>query len=261
MKLKHIALAAMLAATGVANAAIDDGAGGNGELFFSIWDDNGSYTRDLNLTIDAFQAEIAAVGDINLSFVNDATFTSYLAGVADTSLLKWNILATDQSGARRIIQTYGQSVDLTSPDYFVQNDNTRTNALNAGLFALQVNEAAAGADSVAVGSSSGAWAGNPDTFGQNIATFNPFDNSGTIANSSYASGLNLTRVDAKATGIAGSLYTQYLDSDNAVRAYFDGNALNIAAVTAVPEPESYAMLLAGLGLMGAIARRRSSNKA
>jgi hypothetical protein len=33
-------------------------------------------------------------------------------------------------------------------------------------------------------------------------------------------------------------------------------------VTPVPEPESYAMLLAGLGLMGAIARRRSTkNKA
>jgi hypothetical protein len=30
------------------------------------------------------------------------------------------------------------------------------------------------------------------------------------------------------------------------------------SVTPVPEPESYAMLLAGLGLMGAIARRRSN---
>jgi len=30
-------------------------------------------------------------------------------------------------------------------------------------------------------------------------------------------------------------------------------------VTAVPEPESYAMLLAGLGLMGAIARRRNKS--
>jgi hypothetical protein len=30
----------------------------------------------------------------------------------------------------------------------------------------------------------------------------------------------------------------------------------LSAVTAVPEPETYAMLLAGLGLMGAVARRR-----
>ncbi len=29
-------------------------------------------------------------------------------------------------------------------------------------------------------------------------------------------------------------------------------------VTAVPEPETYAMLLAGLGLVGAIARRRKT---
>jgi hypothetical protein len=33
--------------------------------------------------------------------------------------------------------------------------------------------------------------------------------------------------------------------------------INNATVTAVPEPESYAMLLAGLGLMGAIARRKA----
>ena len=45
--------------------------------------------------------------------------------------------------------------------------------------------------------------------------------------------------------------------------YFDSNKGDnsgsiLATVTAVPEPETYAMLLAGLGLMGAIARRRKA---
>lgn len=37
-------------------------------------------------------------------------------------------------------------------------------------------------------------------------------------------------------------------------------SLNATPVTPVPEPETYAMLLAGLGLMGAIARRRNTRK-
>lgn len=36
-----------------------------------------------------------------------------------------------------------------------------------------------------------------------------------------------------------------------------GGSLDNVSVTAVPEPESYAMLLAGLGVMGAVARRRA----
>jgi len=39
-----------------------------------------------------------------------------------------------------------------------------------------------------------------------------------------------------------------------------GVVLDNVSVTVVPEPESYAMLLAGLGLMGAIARRRTARE-
>ena len=40
-----------------------------------------------------------------------------------------------------------------------------------------------------------------------------------------------------------------------------GGSLDNVSVTAVPEPESYAMMLAGLALMGTIARRRKSKHA
>lgn len=43
----------------------------------------------------------------------------------------------------------------------------------------------------------------------------------------------------------------YLDIDS-------GNSLYVTSITAVPEPEAYAMMLAGLGLVGMIARRRKS---
>jgi hypothetical protein len=39
-----------------------------------------------------------------------------------------------------------------------------------------------------------------------------------------------------------------------------GGSLDNVSVTAVPEPDSYALMLAGLGLMAAIARRRSKRK-
>jgi hypothetical protein len=38
-----------------------------------------------------------------------------------------------------------------------------------------------------------------------------------------------------------------------------GGSLDNVSVTAVPEPETYALLLAGLGLMGTIARRRKNS--
>jgi hypothetical protein len=41
----------------------------------------------------------------------------------------------------------------------------------------------------------------------------------------------------------------------------DGGIYSGAIAAAIPEPETYAMLLAGLGLMGAVVRRRSNRKA
>jgi hypothetical protein len=89
---------------------------------------------------------------------------------------------------------------------------------------------------------------------------------GTVANNSYATGLGFLRVDGLAFGSANSTYTPFVQNGVAVAAWLDTSATATAntfnlAVAAVPEPETYAMLLAGLGLMGAIARRRNKKSA
>ena len=43
--------------------------------------------------------------------------------------------------------------------------------------------------------------------------------------------------------------------------FFTLDDLTVNSVSAVPEPETYAMLLAGLGVMGAVARRRKAKQA
>ena len=99
-------------------------------------------------------------------------------------------------------------------------------------------------------------------------TFNPF--TFTLQAVTFSSGTvgSLTDLDVSAAGFS---FQNVAAGDYLVKASgtLSGGATlpNVAfisanyTVTAVPEPESYAMLLAGLGLMGAIARRRNNKAA
>jgi hypothetical protein len=61
---------------------------------------------------------------------------------------------------------------------------------------------------------------------------------------------------------AGGLYTYDYEYGHMRTPYtFSDAQWSLTSVSAVPEPETYAMLLAGLGLMGAVARRRRAKQA
>ncbi len=98
-----------------------------------------------------------------------------------------------------------------------------------------------------------------------------FDNRPTYKNLSYtvgssmigASGDDVLDIFARGTNIG------YLASSTGGQIYgFDSEPVartsrytEVALISAVPEPETYAMLLGGLGLLAAVARRRKANKA
>jgi len=259
MKFKLLAIAAVMAVSGAANAApIANPATGNGGLFFSIWDGANSYTRNLtdatnpNMTIDGFNA-LVGTGLVNLTWTADTLFTSFLS-TADLASLQWNVVAGEKMGAPRILETFtapkpplGQNANIIRT--LAGSTTTVVNTLNLSL--VSANSA-----TFAVGTPG--YAGDPG-FSTTAGGGLNFSNGGTLANSSFATGLNFMRIDAGATGIAKSVYTTYAVAGNDVKLYLDSaNALHIAAV---PEPETYAMLMAGLGLMGAIARRRNKKSA
>jgi len=264
MKLKLAAAAALVAISGAANANIDNGAGGNGELFFNVWDANSSYTRDLNVTLDSFASAVNAAGAYLNQVSADSLFSSFLA-TADLASVKWSISATDINGDRRMLETYSV---MPTGSAIKGADVIRTLAGNVSIFVNDLNSESklASTDSLIAAVGTKGYAGLNSKYGSTQGGLLGFDRTGSVANSSYESGLGLLRIEGKSFGTTKGIYTAYADSGNALRAFLDLNQgsatfgqLTIAAP--VPEPESYAMLLAGLGVMGAIARRRRNKQA
>jgi hypothetical protein len=255
--LKSIAAAVVMAvAAAGANAAIGNGADGNGEMMFSAWDGQTSYVFDMNTTIDAFETSFSAAGNVNMAWGSDFTssYGDWLSS-ANTATLQWSVLAVESVAERRILATVGAA---TLPALNGQADNLRSAITSVQTSYLNNLNPLLGSNNSFVTTST-ASAGYAGKVGDKVYAKMNFDTSGNLSNNSYANGMAFEMTRASASGIAKGTNTAYVDGSTAVRAWVDGDSvLHIAAVTAVPEPESYAMLLAGLGMIGFMARRRKS---
>ena len=253
LKLNQILAAALVAAASVpAMASIAKPSTGNGELFLVVWDqvDKVSYVKDLGIFMDSFN------GNADLSYsLNDANFTGFL-GMANTTVsdIKFSVMAGDSGGVKRLFST----VDSALTPYGNQNLTDGTAFLN-NFTSFQVTESlhTTHAGGTAVNGTSYDTEGKNAYFltggyGPNLqtSTMGAWTNSNLVGTSSVFRSFS-------SVGLAGgnpTLQSDFLGQWNVTQ----NNGAWTAAynVAAIPEPSSIAMMLAGLGVLGFVARRR-----
>lgn len=276
-KLKALVAALVLSASATsANAAVDLNAG-NSEFVFSAWDSVAGvgYTYDLNWSKflnDMVGIDQAANATGNTTLLANATVASSMIGaggvifddvltgfnLASSSNVQWNLAAVDNSGRTRMLTTQGDTYDAA----FTSTSNQVKSAVTAfGLYTSGSNGKVTvpGTDTFAntVQADGSAYAGVAGNAWNN----NVSDTTNVMGGSSFMSFLAQS---TQSSSSQAGLQQQLLSFDGkaiVAKTYFQDGAwrLNIAAVAAVPEPETNAMFLAGLGLMGFIARRRRNS--
>jgi hypothetical protein len=281
-KLKALVAAVALSATAIsANAAISSN-NGNSEFVFSAWDADAGvgYTYDLNwdkflndlVGIDqtastSGNATLLAGAKVGSSLIgsNGVIFDDVLTGLAfaggSVANAQWNLAAYDSVGRTRLLITQDADGSAHTPS----NNQGKAAVTLLGAYApaangFMVDQLAEDSYALTIADNGIGYAGNfGSAYNGNLSdttnVFGATSNLFFIAQASQAAGngaqaslvQQLTSVD----GVAVTAKTYLLN---------DVWRLQIAAVpqiAPIPEPETYAMLLAGLGFVGAIARRRN----
>ncbi len=267
-KFKTLVATLILSSAFSANAAIDSNFG-NSELVFSAFDSSTGqgYTYDLNFNKflnDFVGADLAtsansalltnAVVQTSMIGTNGVIFDDALTGLPFTTAgnVQWNLAAFDNVGRTRLLTTSATNVfssnnnqvksGVTAFAAYVSNNNGNIAVAADDTFALSVE-----ADGVAYAGLLG----------------NNFNNNLSQTTVGLGQSANLwflapaTQANSASASLSQQLFTFNGDSVVASTYLQDGAwRLNVSSVAAVPEAETNVMMLAGLGLIGFIARRR-----
>lgn len=264
--IKHT-LAALLAAlsftAGTANALTSIPQDGSSSTLLAVFDTKGTddtsddigYLRELfspagtAVTTNYFMtaATVAAIqptASVPMSFTADANMTSFLTQISGAANVYWNVVSADSGGDRRLASTVGEPV-TTINNATLDNAAGRTNT----YFGFGIPTTAA-APSLIVTAAAQIYPGAPTIWGTNFAS-QAFVNSATLGQAMDFRFWNTN--GSTASSNAGTAAVElFAASPMSFTLAQNGNLI----YAPVPEPESYALMLAGLAMVGAIARRR-----
>ncbi|MEW6677415.1 MAG: PEP-CTERM sorting domain-containing protein [Pseudomonadota bacterium] len=262
MKLNAIAAALVLAATGSAHAAMDNSLSGNGSLILGLIDPvaNVSAIFDLGVSMDAFlPGNAPAYQAWNLNAANYGSAWADFTAAADMSNAQFMVFAMDSTGNAINSDRY-----LSTTNADMTNNNNKpsiTNFLNfIGVDGL-VN--AANDQGTHTTEQDGANFVNDPQSTAFLAASKGFkngkwntDKSPFVAWAPVASDLSFYMLtNSSASGLSKAGVTAY--ADTFALDYANGS-LAYGVQAPIPEPETYALMLAGLGLVGFMARRRKA---
>ena len=257
---------ATLALSGPANATMANSATGDSSLILSLLDFGTGVSATFDLGFNKSTFNQGADASWNLTGGNYATAWSSFASAANLANTQWAVLALDSTG----VTTGATSIFTTLASTWANVSNTTLTNMQLNfdgyIFAnnnfANHNTVADGGSFTTAAAGGNGYAGKPIAYsstgkiggsgGDTNALIGTNMNVWNIVRSGTSTGSSgLSNATASMLNVAG--FNPYFSMSNS------GNLTYTATVaTPVPEADNYAMLLAGLGLMGFIARRRMS---
>jgi hypothetical protein len=261
-QLKALVAALALVATVPAQAAIDSTASGNGSMILTVLDTVSSVSAAFDLGKNYLDFnQVAAAGAVSTASAKGTRFTwnlatdsnysaawnSFLAASASDANIRYAITGGDNlgtgAGLRGYITTYaGAGAATTSNQVITALGNFDTYTANLATLTGSTTETAA----------------NGAAFQTPATTFylgNKNNNTGPLATGLLGADLGVIQSVTAASTLSAPTNTIFANS-----AYFNLSSAGalVYATAPIPEADTWAMMMLGLGFMGFVARRKQA---